>query len=151
MTSLVLAILIQAVPAAQPKDFAEAYKRSEASGRPLLILVGADWCPSCRVMKDSVLPKLAKGDALSKLEYAYVDKDRQPELCRHLLRGRSLPQLIYCQKTASGWKSLHLLGKQTAKGVTRFIARSQNAFVVRLTKRAKKSTARKPKAKTQQR
>ena len=38
--------------------YQEAYNKAEKDGKPLLVLVGAEWCPGCRIMKDDVIPKL---------------------------------------------------------------------------------------------
>ena len=48
--NLVFQTLIMAT-GAQP--YAEAYKTSEETGKPLLVLVGADWCPGCRRVQQS--------------------------------------------------------------------------------------------------
>ena len=130
MTSLVLATALQAAMlAAEPQngksapgqDFQAAVQRSVKSGRPLVVLLGADWCPACRVMKKSTLPEVAKAGGLKNVEFAYVDADREPKLVDALARGNSIPQLIRFQKTDKGWKARYLIGAQTAKQVSSFL------------------------------
>ena len=41
-------------------DYAKAYQETAETGRPLVVLIGADWCPGCRQMKYSSIPQLEK-------------------------------------------------------------------------------------------
>ncbi len=122
MIKLLLFPLVPLVVASTgPNDFDGAIRRSEKSGRPVLVLLGADWCPGCRVMKKTVMPKLARQGGLDKVEYAYLDVDLQPKLADKLLRGNSIPQLVELHKTADGWSGRHLIGAQTVTAVESFI------------------------------
>ena len=130
MTSLLLATVVQAsVVAAEPKPakkpqpqgFEAAMERSAKSDRPLVVLLGADWCPACRVMKNSTLPKVAKAGGLKDVEFVDVDVDRQRRLAGKLARGGSIPQLIRLEKTDKGWKAQHLVGARSTKEVTAFV------------------------------
>ena len=64
---------------AQKDDYTRAYNKSLASGRLLVVLLGARWCPACQEMKDSILPQVTKAGGLNNVEFAYVDFDRQPK------------------------------------------------------------------------
>lgn len=122
MTSLALSVVLQAaVLGASEQDYSVAYQRSVQSGRPLVVLLGTAWCPSCQVMKGKVLPEVAKAGGLREVEFAYVDYDRQPELADQLARGNSTPQLIWFSRTAQGWRSDVLTGAQSPKKVASFI------------------------------
>ena len=41
------------------QDYKGAYEQAEKEGKPLVVLVGTDWCPGCQTMKQSVMPQLA--------------------------------------------------------------------------------------------
>jgi len=122
MTTLVASALLQAsVLAAPGQDYTTAVQESLASGRPLVVLLGADWCPACKVMRDSTLPKVAQRGGLEKVEFAYVDVDRHPQLTSQLSRGRSIPQLIRFEKKAGKWNARHLIGGHSVQKVKAFV------------------------------
>jgi len=122
MTSLLLiaAIQLSALPA-PPDAFRQACQRSAVTGRPLVVLIGADWCLGCRTMKTSILPKVAKAGGLDNVEFVYVDADRQPRLKGQLSRAKAIPQLIRFSKTPDGWRAQHIVGAQSAEEVAFFI------------------------------
>src|SRR5262245_11496530 len=72
MTSLALAALLQVSLAVSDTPYEQALKKSEASGRPVLILIGADWCPYCKIVERDVLPKLKAQGLMDKVEYFYM-------------------------------------------------------------------------------
>ncbi len=106
---------------ASQEDFARAYNRSLANGRPLVVLLGAKWCPACQKMKNTVLPQVAKAGGLENVEFVYVDCGRQADLAAHLGRGNSIPQLIRLENTPNGWSSRVLVGAKTPREVRSFI------------------------------
>ncbi len=118
---LLISLMPLALVSTGPKDFDGAIRRSEKSGKPVLVLLGADWCRGCRVMKKTVIPKLAQQGGLENVEYVYLDVDRQPKLADQLLRGNSIPQLVELRKTADGWSGRHLIGTQTVTSVKSFV------------------------------
>jgi thioredoxin-like negative regulator of GroEL len=128
MSTLLIAALLGISAIAAPPDtpiaeadFATALGQSLTHERPLVVLVGADWCPACRRMKTKVLPQAASAGTLGEVEFAYVNTDRQPELAGRLLQSGSVPQLIRLEKTAAGWVRDRLVGAQSVKKVTSFI------------------------------
>lgn len=123
--SFVLQTLILAT-GAQP--YPEAYKTTEESGRPLLVLVGADWCPACEVMKKQTLAKLEKEGKLKQLSFSIVNADKEPAISRQVMRGSSIPQLILFEKTASGWKRSQITGGASQGDVEAFISRAVEQF-----------------------
>jgi thiol-disulfide isomerase/thioredoxin len=137
MTTLLMTALVQVSVLATPAgtataeaDYATAFKRTMASGRPLVVLLGADWCPGCVKMKKTILPQVAKAGGLRDVEFAYVDSDRQPKLASRLSQGGAIPQLIRYEKTEEGWQRDLLVGAHSVKKVTSFVDGKQ-------TKRAK--------------
>jgi len=122
MTCLILTATIQlAAMSAPADDFDQAYRRSLATGKPLVVLVGAKWCPGCQMMSRKIIPQVAGVGGLADVEFAYVDVDRQADLAGHLLVGKAIPQLIYLQRTRMGWRRQHLTGAHSAKTVSAFI------------------------------
>jgi thiol-disulfide isomerase/thioredoxin len=91
--------------------YTEAYGKTAETGQPLVILIGADWCPGCRTMKNSVIPQLEKQGGLNKVAFAYVNADHQRDLAGKLMQGGSIPQLVVFRKTAEGnWTRQQLTG-----------------------------------------
>ena len=130
MTGLALGFLMQtALLAAGPQSYDDAYKQAETNGQPILVLVGAEWCPGCRTMKSSVLPKLAQGGKLKKVNFALVDTDASENLAAHLMRGNSIPQLIVFAKTAKGWHREQITGATSEEAVEQLIKRATDAQV----------------------
>ena len=126
MQCATLMVLMQiSLVGAAPQDaskYSEAYHDSAASGKPLLILVGADWCPACQTMKGSVLPTVRERGDLDRVAFARVDADSESGLARQLMSGGSIPQLIMYSKVADGWKRDQLTGAQSPESVRSFIA-----------------------------
>lgn len=111
MMGPIVALMLQAAllsPAAN--DFGRAYDMARAQRLPLLVLVGADWCPGCQTMKNSTIAQLQRTGKLRGLAYAYVDTDRQPELARRIMRGGAVPQLILFLPDIAGWRRFQVTG-----------------------------------------
>jgi thioredoxin-like negative regulator of GroEL len=122
MTSFTLSTVLQlSLLSTGAPTYAEAYKLNAETGRPIVVLVGADWCPGCRTMKDSVMPSVAKQGLLKKVAFAQVNTDKESELAKKLMRGGSIPQLIMYRKTADGWKRTSLVGAQNRAKIEAFI------------------------------
>ena len=113
-----------AAKTAAPQHYREAYKQSARTGRPLLVLVGAKWCPACRRMKSAILPQLSRRSALRQVAFVTVDKDQEKKLASQLMSGRTVPQLILFTKTPAGWKRRQLTGLHTAGEVDSFVHRA---------------------------
>ena len=122
MTSLALAAVVQlSVLAAPPQGFQQAYQKSIKSGQPLVVLLGAEWCPACKQMDGKILPEVAKRGGFKGVECAYIDVDQERELAGKLARGGSIPQLIRFEKKSEGWERDYLIGAQSAQKVTKFV------------------------------
>lgn len=104
-------------------NYKDAYQRSMQNGKPLMVVVGADWCPACVTLKNEIQALEAKD--LLPVELSFVDKDAQPQLASKLMRGRSLPEIIFFAKTSGGWRRVQLNGAQsrtTLKSLIRSVA-----------------------------
>jgi thioredoxin-like negative regulator of GroEL len=126
VTALTLAVVMQVSLAAttdvhatrSAQTYAAAYQQSKEEGQPLLVLVGADWCPGCRTMKQSVMPQAARQGVLDRVSFAQVNTDNEPTIARQLMRGGSIPQLVLYRKTADGWQlSQRWVGAQSVETI----------------------------------
>lgn len=136
ITHLTLTMLLQAATlSAGAHDYATAFKETEQTGRPLVVLVGADWCPGCRQMKYTTIPELEKKGGLRKVAFAYVNTDQQSQLAGKLMRGGSIPQLVMYHKTDDGWKRAQLTGAQSTSSVEAFIGEAVDAPTQQVSRR----------------
>jgi len=111
MSGVALSLLLQTVCLTTGADtYSEAYKKMEASGQPMVVVVGADWCPACVRMKGSTIPALVNGGHLENVPVAFVNVDREPQLARQLMRGGTIPQIMVFRNTAGGWHRRQLTG-----------------------------------------
>jgi len=125
MTGLSAAIVLQTVIfSTGVLPYSTAYERTENNGKPLLVLVGADWCPACQEMKSSTLVNMVKNGKLQGVEYAIVNTDQDSKLATKLMRGESIPQLILFERTPTGWRRTQLTGAQSEQRVSTFIERA---------------------------
>jgi len=103
-------------------NYDAAYKAMNETGRPLVVLVGADWCPGCQTMKRSVIPQLASRGSLNSVSFATVNTDQQDDLAGRLMRGGSIPQLIMYVKTDTGWQRKQMIGARSVAEVEAFLS-----------------------------
>jgi len=124
MTTISLAIVLHAAAfATGAQTYAEAHAQQKETGRPLVVLIGADWCPACQTMKNNALPQVAKRGALSKVSYAVVNTDQEGTLARQMMNGGSIPQLVMFRETNNGWRRETLVGSQDPASIEAFINR----------------------------
>jgi thioredoxin-like negative regulator of GroEL len=122
VTSLALATILQAsIIATGAESYAEARRDIADTGRPMVILVGADWCPACVTMKNDVVPAVKQRGLLKKVAYAVVNLDRQKELAQQLVADGPIPQFIMYRKTRDGWMRKKLIGGQNVETIEAFI------------------------------
>jgi len=146
MTSLTLSVLLQAsILAASPQskadEYSQAYDQASATGQPMMVLVGADWCPACVTMKSSVIPEIRRRGVLSKVAFATVNTDRQSRLANQLMTGGGIPQLILYYQADDGWKRIQVNGSVSAATVESLINRGVAANIAA---KDKPTTAAKP-------
>jgi thiol-disulfide isomerase/thioredoxin len=123
MSTVILVTLMQvSALGAEQQTFEQAYQRSLTTGRPLVVLIGATWCPGCQTMKHSVMPQVAEAGGLDQVVFFYVDFDRQRNLANRLKRGRAIPQLIRFDQTSTGWKTKCLVGAKRPREVCDFLS-----------------------------
>lgn len=123
MTTLLMAVVLQAgLGPVGEKTYTEAYHQSAKSGRPLVVMLGADWCPACVKLKTTIMPQVARKGGLAGVELAYVDVDKEPALAKQLVKGGSIPQLVRFEKGPKGWESKHMIGAQSVSKVTQFVS-----------------------------
>jgi thioredoxin-like negative regulator of GroEL len=123
MTSLgIVAVSLACLTAGADTTYAEARKTSTESGKPMVVLVGADWCPACKVMKDKVLPQIRQHGALHRVAFAQVNYDRERELAGQLTAGGPIPQLLVFRRDGNAWRLRRLIGGYDVSTVESFIA-----------------------------
>ena len=131
MVHLTLNILLQAAAVtAGMHDYDTAFQQTTETGRPLVILVGADWCPGCRQMKDTAMPEVERRGGLNDVSFAYVSTDKQSELAGKLMKGGS----IY-QKTDSGGKRRQLTCAHAPSEIQAFIKSTAGESVPKISSR----------------
>ena len=126
-------------------SYAAAYQDTQDSGKPLVVLVGASWCPACQSMKTSTMPAVAAQGGLANVAFAYVNVDAQRDLANQLMEGGMIPQLVMYEKTSDGWKLNRLIGAQSIEAVESFIGpAAQRAIALKSATPAQAPTAIQP-------
>lgn len=124
MVSLLFAVVLGSVTTAPIKtDYAEAYKESVSQNKPLLVVVGAPWCPACNVLKQTTIEPMARTGELDEVTVAVLDRDADPALAEQLTKGeKMLPQIILFTRSDDGqWKRQQLKGYQPKQPVRNLI------------------------------
>lgn len=127
MSSLAATLILQAAfltstPSNSSLNYREAYAEAQDSKRPLMIVIGAEWCQACVELKQSTIPQMQKQGKLDGVVLTYIDLDQDPDLARQLLGGTSIPQVIVFSKGDAGWNRKQLTGRQSADTVSALIA-----------------------------
>ncbi len=120
VTAAALLLLTAGADPATP-SYGDAYRTHAATGRPMLVLVTADWCPACVTMKHGALKNLASNGKFKDVEYCIVDRDREGPLAFRLMQGTRIPQLILFEKSETGWKRMQLTGLQSETSIQSFV------------------------------
>ncbi len=107
-----------------PTDYKSAYEKAQKGDKPLLVLVTAEWCPPCKVMKTTTIPTLLQKDAFKDFHYATVDLDAETKVARQLIGQRGVPQLIMFEKRDGNWVRRYLRGIQSPETVEAFVAQA---------------------------
>ena len=139
MTALTLSLLLQvsavSATSTEGNHYAKAYETMVSTGQPLVVLVGAEWCPACQQMKNSIIPQVKSQGGLDEVAFAYVNTDADHSLAGKLMQGGSIPQLIVYSKAPDGWKREQLTGAHGAEETKTFIGRAHRRLFPRLTNR----------------
>lgn len=122
MTSLSFAAILQVSLALTGTDgYAEAHQAVTQTGRPMVVVVGADWCPACQVLEKTVIPQVRQRGLLRRVAFAIVNLDHDQELGQELTAGGPIPQMLMYRKTTGGWKVRRIIGGQSVEAVESFI------------------------------
>ena len=125
MVSLLMAVVLASFTSetAKDHDYKTAYKESVAKHKPLMVVVGAEWCMACNVLKDTTIKPMVETGELDQVSVAVVDRDEQPELAKQLTKGEKLlPQIIVFTKNAEGkWEREKLMGYQPMQPVRQLV------------------------------
>jgi thiol:disulfide interchange protein len=116
MGSWVLAVMVAVTGNGGDKEssYAKAYHRAQEENKPLVVLVGADWCHACQIMKADTIDPMKKEGLLEDVVFTHVDRDADPELAEKLMgSATTLPQLVVYTKVDSGWKRTAVGGVQS--------------------------------------
>jgi thioredoxin-like negative regulator of GroEL len=120
-----MGLMLQAALLTSGADSYEvALKAAQENGQPLVVLVGADWCPGCVTMKNATMPAMVRSGALRNVQYANVNYDRDPNLARQLMRGNAIPQLVVFSWTEKGWHREQITGATSSGVVNGMIQRA---------------------------
>ena len=105
------------------QGYDKAYHQSLESGKPLLVLVGADWCGACQVMKKRVMPQLDKDGVLRDIHCTELNLSEDEELANRISKVNTIPCLILFTKSDGKWQKSELIGMHNQKSVKAFLAK----------------------------
>ncbi|MGI9472998.1 MAG: thioredoxin family protein [Rubripirellula sp.] len=127
MVSLLLGVVLASVPSEQQlqQNYAEAYSQSLSENKPLMVVVGAPWCPACNVLKENTIRPMAQTGELKDVSLAVINRDDNPELAQQLTQGEQMiPQIIVFTPSDEGWKRRKLRGFQTKQPIRSLIRKA---------------------------
>lgn len=127
MFSLLITVILTTAPADQQlqQSYAQAYTESLEEKKPLLVVVGAPWCPACRVLKESTLKPMAKTGELDDVSLVVINRDENPTLAAKLSLGeKTIPQIILYTPGENGWKRRNLRGFQSKQPIRSLIQKA---------------------------
>ena len=127
MFSLLLTVILTTAPADQQlqQSYAQAYTESLEEKKPLLVVVGAPWCPACRVLKENTLKPMAKTGELDDVSFVVINLDENPALAAKLTQGeKTIPQIILYTPGEDGWKRRKLRGFQSKQPIRSLIQKA---------------------------
>lgn len=111
-------LLLFSALAAMPYD--QAYAQFEG-GKPMLIMVTADWCPACQKLKSGPIASMIRQGKLNAVSFTIIDVDRQPAMARKLMKTGVVPQLILFKHRDGKIQRRQLIGGQPASRITELI------------------------------
>jgi thioredoxin-like negative regulator of GroEL len=122
MTGLATVLLQAAILTTGAQPYEEAFKDHEANGKPLLVMVGADWCPACQTMKTGTLARMERSGKLRRVAFSILNTDRDEKVAGRVMKGGTIPQLIMFTRNADGkWDRQQLTGAQSEQAVEHMI------------------------------
>lgn len=114
MTGLAVSVVLQtAIMASGAQPYSQARDALVNDGKPMLVLVGADWCPACQTMKNGTLAQMDRQGKFSDVSYVALNSDRHGELASQIGSGSMIPQIVLYEKTNTGFRKRQLTGVQS--------------------------------------
>jgi thioredoxin 1 len=92
-----------AQPAASAKTpfTTEAFTKAQGAGKPILVEISADWCPTCKAQRP-ILQNLTSAAPLNGLTVFEVNFDTQKDVLRLLRADRQSTLIAFKGKTETG-------------------------------------------------
>jgi thiol-disulfide isomerase/thioredoxin len=116
----VLLTLHATIAVEHPQKYHEAYNKAMKNGSPLLVIIGAKWCPACRQLKTDVLAEVGDKGGLKGVEVAFVDVDHDA-IASKVRQGKRIPQVVRYEQTPNGdWESRRLVGRKDRHSLLSF-------------------------------
>jgi thioredoxin-like negative regulator of GroEL len=108
--------------AEEDESYTEAHRITLKTGKPLVVMVGADWCGPCQNMRRTILPRVREHGLFRKVAFAHVNVDKEKDLAKEIVGGvGAVPQLIMFRKTKDGWTRSKMIGSHSVEEVEKFI------------------------------
>lgn len=108
-------------PEIQPiSQYKAAYDSAKESGKPLIVLITADWCKWChKLERDSIAPLRANGE-LDDCEFIVLDLDQDKE-AKQIVGDNPIPVLMRYQFTNGKWQASKMAGYKPKDEVRAFL------------------------------
>jgi thioredoxin-like negative regulator of GroEL len=113
ITSWLLLFSVLSSSQVERPSYEAAYRQAQKEHKPLLIVVGAEWCAACKTLKAQTIEPMQNSGKLENVIVTVVDKDLRPDLAEKLMDGKMLPQLVVFTEGPEGWKKFSVTGIQT--------------------------------------
>jgi thioredoxin-like negative regulator of GroEL len=125
IAALMLVAVVSAPPGSEePIPYDAAYVQAQEQKKPLVVLVGADWCAACKSMKADTIHSMKNDGAFKEVVFTQVDKDAQPEIAQQVMQGNTLPQIVVFCESEQGWKRFSLTGMQSERRVKELLRKA---------------------------
>lgn len=125
LAALMLVAVVSAPPGSEEQiPYDAAYVQAQEEKKPLVVLVGADWCAACKTMKADTIQSMKKEGAFKEVVFTQVDKDSQPEIADQVMQGNTLPQIVVYCESEQGWKRFSLTGMQSERRVKELLRKA---------------------------
>lgn len=111
--------VLPALAADKQRFDAEAFRKAQESGAPILVDIAAPWCPTCQAQKP-IIEKIAQDPRFKALKIFQVDFDTQKDAVRQL-NARNQSTLIAFNGSKETARSV---GDTNAKSIEALISSS---------------------------